>query len=260
MRLDTLNVIGVAMLLLFAGCGTQPTGSMETTQLDTTTSSSPTISPMSTPERPQELTAENVVQFASELAEARTHNRLLRDDAVSISVNCDSSLRATSASGYYLETVCGGYADYDDLHVDLGVTPTAYFVGDEVRRIDDSRTEIRSADSAFSSSNSSKNFVPPYQSAEVRVYNFDSSRREVSITVQYTDGSRNESVISGEYSVYRTKGLILDRITRKKGEYEVVIRLDDAKVGRYSWNVTNPSETPVFSVYISREGDVLVSS
>lgn len=261
MELNNLKAIAVVILLILAGCGTQPTGSMESekTRIDTTSTSS-TLSPISTPKRPQKLTEKNVVQFVSKLEETRTHNRLLRDDVVDISVSCDASLRATSANRYYLETVCQGYADYENAHVDLGVTPTAYFVSDdEVRRINDSLTEIRSSDKLMSSNNSSNNFVPPYQAAEIRIYNFDSSQHDISVTVQYVGNSRDKNATADKYNIGEMRGLILDRITKKKGEYEVLIRLDSTRTERYSWNITDPSKTPIFSVYISPEGGVFIS-
>lgn len=255
------TVPGLMVVLLLAGCGAQiaDVSKTETSQLETTgVSSSGYVSPEPTPQRPEELSRSNVVQFVSELERTTIHNRLVGDKAIRINVRCNSYLHAVYSSSYYIESTCTGYADYEDSHVDLGRSTASYFINKSgTIRINDFRTKSRPPYKVLSSNNSSRNFLPPYQPAEIRISNFDNSSFNVSLSVRHVGQDRSKIAINESYRIDSKQALVQRGVTKLKGEYEVMIQLDNKKVEQYSWNLTSPSTTPVLHIYVSPNATII---
>jgi len=130
--------------------------------LSTSTGNDETTSPRTTdeavsrtqkpsPERPEELTRETVVQYAKRSETTYQYNSVLEtygSDAANIQVDSFEMQTVSDQDGYYVLLGYTGFADYPDgLHVDLG-SEVLYFVSqDGTKRVDVGLSaEIRNID------------------------------------------------------------------------------------------------------------------
>lgn len=165
--MDRRRFIGAAGMLLggsIAGCtatNDDPSSTSSDT-LSTSTRDDETTSPGTTgetvsrtpkpsPERPEELTRETVVQYAKHSETTSQYNSVLEthgSDATNIQVDSFEMRTASDQDGYYVLLEYTGFADYPDgLHVDLGGVVLYFVSQDGAKRVNvEPPTEIRNID------------------------------------------------------------------------------------------------------------------
>lgn len=264
MRIRPPPVVLAILLALLAGCNTGVGAEFTQTEITKTTSQESVqkttkITTRTTPKFPEQATKEDIIDFVERSETARVHNRLLRSDTEAISIDCDATGSTETRDGVLVSVVCNGYADHESTHVDVGNTPVVYFVNDSsLLRIDEPSTFSRSRADVFRANDSSESFVPPFEPASIRIYNFDDDEHEISVTVNYADPNRSRVVLNSTYRISSGVGVVQEGVTARSGSYEVRILVDSNRQNHHVWSISEPETTPVLYVFVSPNGGVTV--
>ena len=89
--------------------------------------------PERSPEKPADLTRENVTEFARQYEHARVYDQIA-DGASRIEIDCEASLLNRTDRGFYVSVACEGYASGPNFDADYAAKPVTYFVNESATR------------------------------------------------------------------------------------------------------------------------------
>lgn len=220
-----------------------------------------TLEPLQTPEKPENLTRENVGKFVERTEYVQTYNRH-REGMDEISVECEANVTLRTDEGFYAVAACGGYASNDEVHADFGSTAILYFVNEsETIRIDRPESRHRPVDERYAADDPAENVNPPNQSAEgFRVYNFADREYALSVNVTYLNESSPERALSATYELEPRTGIEQDDVTVRRGAYRIAVRSETGEALTHRWTVDGSrgyswSET---AILVTPTGELLV--
>ena len=219
------------------------------------------LEPYQPPEKPADLTSENVAEFVRRTEYVRTYNRH-REGSENISLTCEANLTEETENGFFVVAGCGGWTSTGAAVGDFSSPSIPYFVNEtETIRTPRVDSHYRPTDEIYADDDPAENVNPPNQSAAgFRVYNFADRRRNVSVTVTYLNESEPEQVLSTDYELEPASGIEQDDVTVRRGAYRIEVRLETGKTLTHRWTVDGSrgyswAET---AILVTPTGEVMV--
>lgn len=264
-----VSALALALLVVASGCASSgldpstPEPAPNTTPSAGTPSETPTVvpGPLRPPEKPANLSGENVTGFVERTEYVHVYNQL-RENMTDVSVRCKSNLTARTEHGFYVVAACAGSASNANTVADYASTPIPYFVNEtETVRAGHADHRDRSVFERYAADDPDENVNPPNQStAGFRVYNFAPRSYSVSVHVTYLNASHSDDVLSTTYEVGPEAGIWQDGVTVRRGTYRIDAELGNGETTTYRWRVDGSSgyswaET---AIYVTPTGNVFV--
>ena len=219
------------------------------------------LEPFQPPEKPADLTSENVTEFVRRTEYVRTYNRH-REGNGKISLTCEANLTEETENGFYVVAGCGGWTSNGAAVGDFSSPSIPYFVNEtETVRIGRVDSRHRPTREIYASDDSAENVQPPNRSAAgFRVYNFDDRRRTVSVTVTYLNESEPERVLAAEYDLEPASGIEQDDVTVRRGAYRIEVRLEAGETLTHRWTVDGSRgySWAKTAIFVTPTGEVMV--
>lgn len=227
----------------------------------TETSSSPTLTPMPSPESPQMLNQTTAVEYVRQSEHQLRYNDHLDENTAELTLNCSARPISAVDNGYYVVAGCFGTertvppsnASHGGAVSDIGPTPVTYFVNETtIERID---YETQKADQPTQ--------TPPddriSNARHLYISNFNQSAVKYNVTI--VDVTNETPAQHSQYA--RTldshKGRKIVRVVEQTGTYRITVQIEQEEE-TYTWHVGSESKVNGISISISPDGAVKIES
>jgi len=205
-----------------------------------------------TPERPERLGDEALVDYVGDHAETTVANRMIRDREVStVSVGCRAVVAKRNGAGIYLVAECFGSSQFEDMTGSFTTTPFYAVTDSDTVAVDNE--QVRDTE-VYESSEESENLD---QTSGIEVFNFDDTEHDLTVSVSDTERARSDPVSERTFALSRHAGIDIFELVRKAGTYDVTATLNDGTGRPFQWEVVEDSAWTGLWIAITPDGQLL---